>query len=45
MDAKAASNWMLKKIQLDGCIYQDDVLDFLVSPKLKISFVRIVTAI
>lgn len=30
MDAKAASNWMLKKIQLDGCIYQDDVVDFLI---------------
>lgn len=30
MDALAASNWMMTRIQHEGCLYQDDVVDFLV---------------
>jgi hypothetical protein len=30
MDAQAASTWMLSQLERDGCIYQDDVVDYLV---------------
>jgi hypothetical protein len=29
-DKLAAANWMLSEIQRSGCLYQDDVVDFLV---------------
>jgi hypothetical protein len=33
MDAKNAAAWMLEEIEKQGCIYQDDVVDFLVGAK------------
>lgn len=30
MDALAAATWMLAQLERDGCIYQDDVVDYLV---------------
>ena len=30
MDADAASHWMLAQLEKDGCIYQDDAVDFLI---------------
>ena len=33
MDSKVVSEWMLTKLKKDGCIYQDDVVDFLVKSK------------
>ena len=33
MDADAVACWMLKQIERDGCIYQDDVVDYLVKAK------------
>jgi hypothetical protein len=30
MDADFASRWMLAQLDRDGCIYQDDVVDYLV---------------
>lgn len=30
MDAIVASRWMLCQLERDGCIYQDDVVDYLV---------------
>lgn len=33
MDTKEAAEWMLDKIKQHGCIYQDDVVDYLVKSK------------
>nr|WP_288465770.1 hypothetical protein [uncultured Pseudomonas sp.] len=33
MDAKDVAVWMLSKIRQDGCLYQDDVVDYLVKSK------------
>jgi hypothetical protein len=33
MDAVAAAKWMLAQLERDGCIYQDDVVDYLVKAK------------
>jgi len=33
MDANAVASWMLKKIENSKCIYQDDVVDYLVKSK------------
>ncbi|MGC2970455.1 DUF6953 family protein [Paraburkholderia aspalathi] len=33
MDALAAAAWMLAQLERDGCIYQDDVVDYLVKAK------------
>lgn len=30
MDADKAAQWMLLQIEKDGCLYQDDVVDFLI---------------
>ena len=30
MTPSEVSNWMLAKLEKDGCIYQDDVVDYLV---------------
>jgi len=30
MDAEIAAKWMLSALEKDGCIYQDDVVDYLV---------------
>lgn len=30
MDSKAVANWMLAQVKEHGCIYQDDVVDYLV---------------
>ena len=30
MDAQAIAHWMLSEIEMHGCIYQDDVVDYLV---------------
>jgi len=30
VDAKKTASWMLSQIESDGCIYQDDVVDFLI---------------
>ncbi|MBJ9681533.1 MULTISPECIES: DUF6953 family protein [Burkholderia] len=32
-DASAAAKWMLAQLERDGCIYQDDVVDYLVKAK------------
>ena len=29
MDAKRVADWMLAQIEKDGCIYQDDVVDYI----------------
>ncbi|NML28873.1 DUF6953 family protein [Zoogloea dura] len=39
MDAESIANWMLSQIERDGCIYQDDVVDYLVKAKEE-SFLR-----
>ncbi|SGZ17477.1 DUF6953 family protein [Moritella viscosa] len=33
MDTKSTSEWMLDKLEKEGCIYQDDVVDILVRSK------------
>ena len=33
MDAKAVANWMLTKLKNNECVYQDDVVDFIVKSK------------
>jgi hypothetical protein len=33
MDAKNVSIWMQSELDKDGCLYQDDVVDFLVKSK------------
>ena len=33
MDANDVSIWMQSKLEKDGCLYQDDVVDFLVKSK------------
>ncbi|MEB0014487.1 hypothetical protein QN416_23090 [Glaciimonas sp. Cout2] len=33
MDIQTASNWMLAELERAGCIYQDDVVDYLVKTK------------
>lgn len=33
MDAKTVAEWMLSEVQKHGCIYQDDVVDYLVKAK------------
>ena len=33
MDAKSVSEWMLAKLEQEECIYQDDVVDYLVRSK------------
>jgi len=30
MDSKAVASWMLAQVEEHGCIYQDDVVDYLV---------------
>lgn len=30
MDAGSVSRWMMSQLERDGCIYQDDVVDYLV---------------
>lgn len=30
MEAREVAQWMLAQLELEGCIYQDDVVDFLV---------------
>ncbi len=30
MDAKQVAQWMLDQLKRDGCVYQDDVVDYLV---------------
>lgn len=30
MDADTVSKWMLAKIETEACVYQDDVVDFLI---------------
>ena len=39
MDAAAVANWMLSELEQHGCIYQDDVVDYLVKAKEE-SFLR-----
>ena len=39
MDAKSITAWMLSEIERHGCIYQDDVVDFLVKAKAE-NFLR-----
>ncbi|PKL39390.1 MAG: hypothetical protein CVV41_21380 [Candidatus Riflebacteria bacterium HGW-Riflebacteria-1] len=33
MDANSIAKWMLSEIEANGCIYQDDVVDYLVKTK------------
>jgi hypothetical protein len=33
MDAKGVADWMLSRLTADGCLYQDDVVDYLVAAK------------
>ena len=33
MEAETAAKWMLAVLEKDGCIYQDDVVDYLVKLK------------
>lgn len=33
MDAKKVANWMQVHLDRDGCLYQDDVVDYLVKNK------------
>lgn len=35
-DAKSVSDWMLAKIEKDGCLYQDDVVDHIVRTKTEV---------
>ena len=39
MNALSIANWMLSQIEKDGCIYQDDVVDYLVNAREE-SFLR-----
>ncbi|MFG0496400.1 DUF6953 family protein [Pseudomonas sp. YQ_13] len=32
-DAKSVSAWMMAQMEKDGCLYQDDVVDYLVRAK------------
>lgn len=34
MNTDAVSKWMLSTLDRDGCLYQDDVVDYLVKSKL-----------
>ena len=36
MDETFVSQWMIDKLEKDGCLYQDDVVDFLVKSKMDI---------
>lgn len=33
MDAESVGRWMLVQVEREGCIYQDDVVDYLVKSK------------
>lgn len=33
MDAESVARWMLAQVEREGCIYQDDVVDYLVKSK------------
>jgi hypothetical protein len=33
MDAESIAGWMYIKLEKDGCVYQDDVVDYLVKSK------------
>jgi len=33
MDTKSIAGWMLSEIEKHGCVYQDDVVDYLVKSK------------
>lgn len=33
MDTKTVADWMLAQVDKDGCVYQDDVVDYIVSAK------------
>lgn len=33
MEVREVANWMLEKLKVDGCVYQDDVVDHLVKAK------------
>ena len=33
MNAEQAATWMFSQIELDGCLYQDDVVDYLIRAK------------
>lgn len=35
MDSKNVSLWMQSKLEKDGCLYQDDVVDYLVKSKIE----------
>ena len=35
MDAKSVALWMLSKLKKHDCLYQDDVVDFLVKSKVE----------
>lgn len=39
MNAESIASWMLSQIEKDGCIYQEDVVDYLVKAK-KENFLR-----
>jgi hypothetical protein len=39
MDVKNLANWMFSEIEIHQCIYQDDVVDYLVKSKAE-SFLR-----
>lgn len=39
MDVKSIAGWMLSEIEKHGCIYQDDVVDYLVKSKAE-SFLK-----
>jgi len=34
MDAQQTAQWMLSEIHREGCLYQDDVVDYLVKAKV-----------
>lgn len=36
MDTKSVALWMLSELKKHGCVYQDDVVDFLVKSKIEI---------
>lgn len=35
MESTEVANWMLELLKKDGCLYQEDVVDFLVKQKLE----------
>jgi len=35
MNAKSVALWMLSELEKQGCLYQDDVVDFLVKSKVE----------